>query len=103
MKKVQLDALSQSLSRAINPTARKQEATARILEQFEPLPVVAKPVPAPSQIPTRPDSASQDIGVNLTPMSETKGYEEGKKSGYLRIPNEILDSLLPLTYIKQLD
>jgi hypothetical protein len=69
MKKVQLDALSQSLSRAINPTARKQEATARILEQFEPLPVVAKPVPAPSQIPTRLDSASQYTGVNLTPVS----------------------------------
>ena len=43
MNKKQLDSLSSTLSKAINPTARKIEATAKILEQIEPLPVVSKP------------------------------------------------------------
>ena len=42
MNKKQLDTLSSSLSKAINPTARKIEATAKILEHIEPLPVVFK-------------------------------------------------------------
>ena len=44
MNKKQLDSLSSTLSKAINPTARKIEATAKILEQIEPLPVVSKPI-----------------------------------------------------------
>jgi hypothetical protein len=43
MNKNQLDNLSASLSKAINPAARKIEATAKILEHIEPLPVVSKP------------------------------------------------------------
>ena len=53
MNKKQLDSLSSSLSKAINPAARKIEATGRILERVEPLPVlsqltqeIADPVPA---------------------------------------------------------
>jgi hypothetical protein len=53
MNKKQLDSLSSSLSKAINPTARRIEATGRILERVEPLPVlstsaqeIADPVPA---------------------------------------------------------
>jgi len=41
MNKKQLDSLSSSLSKAINPTARKIEATGRILERVEPLPVLS--------------------------------------------------------------
>ena len=44
MNKKQLDSLSSTLSKAINPTARKIEATAKILEQIEPLPVMSKPI-----------------------------------------------------------
>ena len=43
MNKKQLDSLSSSLSKAINPAARKIEATGRILERVEPLPVLSKP------------------------------------------------------------
>jgi helix-turn-helix protein len=43
MNKKQLDNLSASLSKAINPAARKIEATAKILERIEPLPIVSKP------------------------------------------------------------
>ena len=43
MNKKQFDNLSSSLSKAINPAARKIEATAKILEHIEPLPVVSKP------------------------------------------------------------
>jgi hypothetical protein len=42
MNKRQLDSLSASLSKAINPAVRKVSATARILEQVEPLPVVSR-------------------------------------------------------------
>ncbi len=42
MNKKQLDSLSSSLSRAINPAARKIEATAKILEHIEPLHVVGR-------------------------------------------------------------
>ena len=42
MNKKQLDSLSSSLSKAINPAARKIEATAKILERVEPLPVLSK-------------------------------------------------------------
>ena len=41
MNKKQLDSLSSSLSKAINPAARKIEATGRILERVEPLPVLS--------------------------------------------------------------
>jgi Helix-turn-helix domain len=44
MNKKQLDSLSSTLSKAINPAARKIEATAKILEQIEPLPVLSKPI-----------------------------------------------------------
>jgi Helix-turn-helix domain len=44
MNKEQLDNLSSTLSKAINPAARKIEATAKILEQIEPLPVLSKPI-----------------------------------------------------------
>ena len=53
MNKKQLDNLSASLSKAINPAARKIEATAKILERIEPLPVVSKltqEVPTPSAV-----------------------------------------------------
>jgi hypothetical protein len=53
MNKKQLDNLSASLSKAINPAARKIEATAKILEHIEPLPVVSKPthdVPIPTVV-----------------------------------------------------
>jgi hypothetical protein len=50
MKRAQLDALSKSLSKAISPVARKQEATAKILEQFEPLPISGQRSTASGQL-----------------------------------------------------
>ena len=106
MKKEQFDALSESLSKAINPAARKREATARILEQIEPLPIFGKQSPTPSSSEDSPLIDATGTGVkstpvsvntvsNLIPVSKTRGYDEAKKSGYLRVPNELLDSLLP--------
>ena len=88
MNKKQLDSLSSTLSKAINPTARKIEATAKILEQIEPLPVVSKPIresPAAAldqtgeaEPTTRPDScpesgpvpvAVENCLVNLTTVA----------------------------------
>jgi len=42
MNRKQLDDLSSALSKAINPAARKIEATAKILGQIEPLPLVSR-------------------------------------------------------------
>src|SRR2546428_385485 len=106
MKRVQLDALSDSLAKAINPTARKQEATTKILEQFEPLPILSRSAQAPAPVPNRSVSDSADTGVNstpvsadtvskLTPVPKSQGREQPKKAGYLKVPNEILDQVLP--------
>ena len=106
MKKGQLDALSDSLSKAINPTARKQEATTKVLEQFEPLPILSRSAQALAPVPNRSVSNSNDTGVNstpvsadtvskLTPASKSQGCEQPKKAGYLKVPNEILDQVLP--------
>ena len=105
MKKAQFDALSESLSKAINPAARKRDATARILEQIEPLPIFGKTGRAPSSSeepePDNPDTGvklipvSEDTVSKLTPVSNLQGSSERRKSGYLKIPNEILDSILP--------
>jgi DNA-binding Lrp family transcriptional regulator len=105
MKRMQLDALSQNLSRAISPSTRKQNATTRILEQFEPLPILRPPhAPATPSTRTKPDI--EDTGVNstpvsvdtiskLVPVSKTQGSTEPRRSGYLKVPNEILDQILP--------
>ena len=71
MNKKQLDSLSSTLSKAINPAARKIEATAKILEQIEPLPVVSKPVrdaaaatldqTGETEPATRPDSCPEAV------------------------------------------
>jgi DNA-binding Lrp family transcriptional regulator len=105
MKRMQLDALSQNLSRAISPSTSKQNATTRILEQFEPLPIL-RPPGAPVTPPTRPKLDNEDTGANstpvsagtvskLAPVSKTQGSAEPRRSGYLRVPNEILDQVLP--------
>jgi hypothetical protein len=92
MNKKQLDSLSSTLSKAINPAARKIEATAKILEQIEPLPVVSKPIrescAAPLDQPGEtepakvsdsfPDSGSVPVPVencpaNLTTVVKTEG------------------------------
>ena len=64
MKRAQLDALSDSLSKAINPTTRKQEATTKILEQFEPLPILSRSAQAAAPVPNRSVSDSNDTGVS---------------------------------------
>ena len=63
MKRPQLDALSESLSKAISPVARKQEATTKILEQFEPLPLFGQSSTAPSQ---HQAGSAQGTGVEIT-------------------------------------
>ena len=100
MKRVQLDALSHNLSRAISPSTSKQDATARILEQFEPLPVLEKSTQNVSK-PDLDDTGviSTPVSVNtvskLTPVSKSQGSEAQRRSGYLKVPNEILDQVLP--------
>ena len=99
MKRMQLDALSQNLSRAISPSTSKQNATTRILEQFEPLPILRPPQGVSPATPPKLDM--EDTGANLTPVSagtvsklapvsKTQGSAEPRKSGYLKVPNEIL-------------
>jgi hypothetical protein len=91
MNKKQLDSLSCTLSKAINPAARKIEATAKILEQIEPLPVLSKAIqegcaaldhPAEAEPGTRPDSCPESGPVpvpvenclaNLTTVGKTEG------------------------------
>ena len=94
MNKKQLDSLSFSLSKAINPTARKIEATAKILEQIEPLLVLSKPIrqtravtldqTGETEPATRPDSCPESGPVpgavenslpNLTTVVKTEGTE----------------------------
>src|SRR5689334_1023245 len=146
MNKKQLDSLSSSLSKAINPAARKIEATGRILERVELLPVlsrlteqIADPVPprgdngevdanrqsalrseavnspvenTPAKMTTvaKPEALPTPLATvvkmatvaelathanlttvdNLTTMDKLTGVK-----GELRVPNTILDRLLP--------
>jgi hypothetical protein len=72
MNKKQLDSLSSSLSKAINPAARKIEATAKILEHIEPLPVVSKQTYATeplAQVQAR--EAQPDSGHACSSSAET--------------------------------
>ena len=92
MNKKQLDSLSSTLSKAINPAARKIEATAKILEQIEPLPVLSKPIreagaatldqAGEAEQATEPDSspgtrsvqvAVENCLANLTTVVKTEG------------------------------
>jgi hypothetical protein len=106
MIKVQFEALSASLSRAIRPLARKQETTAIFPNQVEPLRVLREEIQSELP-PARPqDHEKLETGVNSTPVSantvsdlipvsEKQGCPEAKRSGYLKIPHELLDTLLP--------
>jgi len=96
MKRMQLDALSQNLSRAISPSTSKQNATTRILEQFEPLPIL-RPPQAPATPPTRPKLDTEETGINstpvsvdtvskLAPVSKTQGSIEPRRSAPLEVP-----------------
>ena len=86
MNKKQLDSLSSSLSKAINPTARKIEATGRILERVEPLPVLSKAVagrgdnveaaakrqsPLPSEAV---DAAMENTPAKMTTVAKTRTH-----------------------------
>ncbi|MGH9424831.1 MAG: helix-turn-helix domain-containing protein [Terriglobia bacterium] len=67
MTQKQLDNLSSSLSKAINPAARKIEATAKILEQIEPLPVVSKPSHHSPPSPVKASEAGSEPGPSSGP------------------------------------
>jgi hypothetical protein len=145
MNKKQLDSLSASLSNAINPAARKVEATAKILEHIEPLPVVSKSthdvaIPAAlGEMDPQVDRFSQEESVDASvenTMARMTTVAKGEPSpwpmatvvktatvaelatpdnlttaeiidnlatlanltevkGELRVPNTIVDSLLP--------
>jgi hypothetical protein len=124
MNKKQLDSLSSTLNKAINPTARKIEATAKILEQIEPLPVLSKPIreaaetrdqPGETEPVTGPDSypgtgsvplAVENCLANLTTVAkeESPGWPICPRAtpakmttvkGSLHVPNTIVDVLLP--------
>jgi hypothetical protein len=74
MNKKQLDILSSSLSKAINPTARKIEATAKILEHIEPLPVVfrqAHDAEPPNAVQVRADQSDSEQGCSLGSKTAT--------------------------------
>src|SRR4030095_13048901 len=66
MNKKQLDSLSCSLSKAINPAARKIEATAKILRRVEPLAILSKA----SQDPINPLAVRVDADVE----ADSSGY-----------------------------
>ncbi len=104
--KVQFEALSASLSMAIRPFARKQEVTAILLNQVSPLRVLCKGTQAQLPPARTPDSEKSDTGSSSTPVSEDtvsnlipvcekQGYPEVKKSDFLKISHEVLDTLLP--------
>jgi hypothetical protein len=138
MNKKQFDNLSSSLSKAINPAARKIEATAKILEHIEPLPVLSRPtheVATPPAVDRFSAQESADAPVENT-MAKMTAVAKGEPSpwpmatvaktatvaelsthddlttlmgpdnlptlaslaevrGELRVPNTIIDSLLP--------
>src|SRR5258706_404503 len=104
MNKKQLDSLSSTLSKAINPAARKIEATAKILEQIEPLPVLSKPIrEAGAATLDQPGgavhAAVENCLANLTTldnltMSDSLANLTTVK-GTLHVPNTIMDVLLP--------
>jgi hypothetical protein len=72
MNKKQLDSLSSTLSKAINPTARKIEATAKILEQIEPLPVLSKSIREPgAAMLEQPGGAEPATGSDSFPDSRS--------------------------------
>ena len=66
MNKKQLDSLSSSLSKAINPAARKIEATAKILERVEPLPVLSYPQEIADPVPGRADNVEADANRHVS-------------------------------------
>jgi hypothetical protein len=70
MNKKQLDSLSSSLSRAINPAARKIEATAKILERVEPLPVLSKAQEIADPVAGRGDDLEADANRHSPLRSE---------------------------------
>jgi Helix-turn-helix domain len=77
MNKKQLDSLSSTLSKAINPAARKIEATAKILEQIEPLPVLSKPIreagaPTLDQTGEAVHLAVENCPANLTTVANNE-------------------------------
>ena len=69
MNKKQLDSLSSSLSKAINPAARKIEATAKILERVEPLPVLSKASQRSADpVAGRVDAMLKPIPIGTSPL-----------------------------------
>ncbi len=73
MNKKQLDSLSSSLSKAINPTARKIEATGKILERVEPLAIISKAsqdLPDPLAGRLDADQIEADSNGNCSPGDE---------------------------------
>ncbi len=88
MKSQQLSELSANLNRAINPVARKRDATARILDQIEPLPQLIKPViqPSPARLAECANLAASGNKEEISPLGLAKAE--------LRIPYIIMDSLL---------
>ncbi len=89
MKSQQLSELSANLNRAINPVARKRDATARILDQVEPLPQLIKPVvqPSPARLAESANLATSPSLADVCPAEPAKAE--------LRIPYIIMDALIP--------
>jgi len=77
MNKKQLDSLSSTLSKAINPAARKIEATAKILEQIEPLPVVSKPIREAGAPTLKQTGGAVHVAVENCPANLTTLAKEG--------------------------
>ncbi|MEW5979348.1 MAG: replication protein [Acidobacteriota bacterium] len=92
MKPAQLRTLSEHLNRALQPSRLRQEATTQVLDQFDPLPILQKSTP---QTGVKLDTGFTDTGAELTPVPKAQGSASALKSGYLRVPNEILDHVLP--------
>jgi hypothetical protein len=89
MKSQQLSELSANLNRAINPVARKRDATARILDQIEPLPQLVKP-----SVQTSPARLAESAKSTELPI-QAENNISNSINGELRIPHIILDALIP--------
>jgi DNA-binding Lrp family transcriptional regulator len=101
MKPAQRQALSENLNSAIRPSRTQKDATVRVLDQFDPLPILRRSTPSDG---VKPESSQAGVNLtpvsvntvsNLTPVSNSEGSREARRSGYLKVPNEILDQVLP--------
>src|SRR5258706_14363474 len=100
MNNKQLDSLSFSLSRAINPSDRKIEATGRILERVEPLPVLSQLTQESADpVPARGDNLEADANRHFPLRSEAVDAPVGNTPAKMTTVAKTEDSPTPLATV----